>query len=44
MSGVPPEYNLVVKAVVVLIVLLLQSRKLRSFMARAVSLPGAGSP
>jgi simple sugar transport system permease protein len=29
-SGLPPEYNLVVKAVVVLIVLLLQSAKVRS--------------
>ncbi len=28
-SGLPPEYNLIVKAVVVLIVLLLQSRQLR---------------
>jgi ribose/xylose/arabinose/galactoside ABC-type transport system permease subunit len=44
MSGVPPEYNLVVKAVVVLIVLLMQSRKLRVLMARAFSSPGAGSP
>jgi ribose/xylose/arabinose/galactoside ABC-type transport system permease subunit len=44
MSGVPPEYNLVVKAVVVLIVLLLQSGKIRSLLSRAVSLPGARSP
>jgi simple sugar transport system permease protein len=44
MSGVPPEYNLVVKAVVVLIVLLLQSRKARSLLSRAASLPGARSP
>jgi ribose/xylose/arabinose/galactoside ABC-type transport system permease subunit len=44
MSGVPPEYNLVVKAVVVLIVLLLQSGKIRTLLSRAVSLPGAGSP
>jgi galactofuranose transport system permease protein len=44
MSGVPPEYNLVVKAVVVLIVLLLQSRKIRVLMLRGVSSPGAGSP
>jgi galactofuranose transport system permease protein len=29
-SGLPPEYNLVVKAVVVIIVLLLQSKNLRS--------------
>lgn len=29
-SGLPPEYNLVVKAVVVVIVLLLQSNNLRS--------------
>jgi ribose/xylose/arabinose/galactoside ABC-type transport system permease subunit len=41
MSGVPPEYNLVVKAVVVLIVLLLQSGKIRSHLSRAVSAPGA---
>ena len=34
-SGVPPEYNLVVEAVVVLIVLLLQSRNLRASLARA---------
>jgi hypothetical protein len=33
----------VVKAVVVLIVLLLQSRKIRSLLSHAVS-PGAGSP
>jgi galactofuranose transport system permease protein len=44
MSGVPPEYNLVVKALVVLIVLLLQSGKIRSDLSRAVSLPGARSP
>ena len=29
-SGLPPEYNLVVKAVVVLVVLLLQSRNARA--------------
>jgi simple sugar transport system permease protein len=37
-SGLPPEYNLIVKAVVVLVVLLLQSRQLRERllgMARA---------
>jgi simple sugar transport system permease protein len=33
-SGVPPEYNLVVKAVVVLVVLLLQSRNLRASLGR----------
>ena len=44
MSGVPPEYNLVVKAVVVLIVLLLQSGKIRAELSRAMSLPGARAP
>ena len=34
-SGLPPEYNLVVKAVVVSIVLLLQSDKLRGALSRA---------
>jgi simple sugar transport system permease protein len=29
-SGLPPEYNLVVKAIVVIIVLLLQSNNLRN--------------
>jgi simple sugar transport system permease protein len=33
-SGVPPEYNLVVKAVVVLVVLLLQSRNLRASLGK----------
>ena len=33
-SGLPPEYNLVVKAVVVLIVLLLQSKNARSALLR----------
>ena len=33
-SGLPPEYNLVVKAVVVLIVLLLQSNNLRAALVR----------
>ena len=36
-SGLPPEYNLVVKAVVVIIVLLLQSANLRGALARAVA-------
>jgi galactofuranose transport system permease protein len=36
-SGLPPEYNLVVKAVVVLIVLLLQSANLRRVLVGAVS-------
>ena len=35
-SGLPPEYNLVVKAVVVLIVLLLQSNNLRGSLYKAV--------
>jgi ribose/xylose/arabinose/galactoside ABC-type transport system permease subunit len=35
-SGLPPEYNLVVKAVVVLIVLLLQSNNLRSSLYKAL--------
>ena len=33
-SGLPPEYNLVVKAVVVLVVLLLQSGNLRAALSR----------
>ena len=33
-SGLPPEYNLVVKAVVVLVVLLLQSAKARALLMR----------
>lgn len=45
MSGVPPEYNLVVKAVVVLVVLLLQSDRVRSRRSRtAAPPPGARSP
>ncbi len=37
MSGVPPEYNLVVKAIVVLAVLLLQSNNARAAVARLFS-------
>ncbi|WP_237154249.1 ABC transporter permease [Oryzibacter oryziterrae] len=33
MSGLPPEYNLVVKAIVILVVLLVQAPKLRSSIA-----------
>jgi simple sugar transport system permease protein len=33
-SGLPPEYNLVVKAAVVLVVLLLQSARARSAVVR----------
>jgi simple sugar transport system permease protein len=40
MSGMPPEYNLVVKAVVVLIVLLLQSNNARNVL---VKLAGGGA-
>ena len=40
-SGLPPEYNLVVKAVVVLIVLLLQSNNCPHRLAQA--LPRGGS-
>jgi galactofuranose transport system permease protein len=43
MSGVPPEYNLVVKAVVILTVLLLQSQKIRSYVSPVAPTPGAGS-
>jgi galactofuranose transport system permease protein len=35
-SGLPPEYNLVVKAIVVLIVLLLQSNNLRQALVRGL--------
>jgi galactofuranose transport system permease protein len=44
MSGVPPEYNLVVKAVVILSVLLLQSPKIRSYISPAAPTQGAGPP
>ena len=48
MSGVPPEYNLVVKAVVVLVVLLLQSRnvgsRLRLPLSRGTGTRGAPKP
>ena len=40
-SGLPPEYNLVVKAVVVLVVLLLQSRNFRTAFVSAFSRRGA---
>jgi len=36
-SGLPPEYNLVVKAVVVLIVLLLQSSNARTALVSAIA-------
>jgi galactofuranose transport system permease protein len=35
-SGLPPEYNLVVKAVVVVIVLLLQSDNLRAALSKSL--------
>ncbi len=44
MSGVPPEYNLVVKALVVLIVLLLQSHKFRARIRRSARPAGKRLP
>ena len=41
MSGLPPEYNLVVKAVVVLFVLLLQSDNARTALLRVCSAGGS---
>lgn len=40
-SGLPPEYNLIIKALVVLFVLLLQSANARRSIARAFSRSGA---
>ena len=39
-TGVPPEYNLVVKAVVVLLVLLLQSDNFRAAALKTLSARG----
>ncbi len=36
-SGLPPEYNLIIKALVVLFVLLLQSRNIRALFANSMS-------
>jgi galactofuranose transport system permease protein len=44
MSGLPPEYNLVVKALVILIVLLLQSHKFRERIRRAARPAGKPLP
>ena len=42
MSGLPPEYNLVVKAVVILAVLLIQAPALRNGVSRLFRPPGEG--